>query len=118
MGMDASHLDDSGHKCNTFLSNDGDSSSTATVVNVTIGLILTCCGLAWSAYSAGEGVNDLDPTNRNHTSHRDDQHSGPASDPEGGGNYESMSQDTENWGGAELIKPLMTYHVIMVVCTM
>merc|ERR1712096_361869 len=111
--MDSSVTDSDGSSCNTLLSSDG---SGATATNIVIGLILTCCSLAWSAYCAGDaGSVGIDPTNRSQTVNNDIYADTNRDDPEGA-NYQSMEQ--EDWGGAETIKPLVIYHVIMVVCTM
>jgi len=111
-GMAPDVKDSDNKSCNTLLSNDSNS---ATAVNVVFGLILTCCSLAWSAYSAGQGGStDLDPTNRSHT-----VETIPTDDVESN-SYHQMSEGHPEigWGGPELIKPLMIYHFIMVVCTM
>jgi len=114
-GMDSSVTDSDGSMCNTLLSSDG---SGATATNVIIGLVLTCCSLAWSAYCAGDaGSIGVDPTNRSQTVNNDIYANTASNDPEGGGaNYQAMEH--EDWGGAETIKPLVIYHVIMIVCTM
>merc|ERR1711988_392926 len=116
-GMDPGVTDDAGNKCNTLLS---DSGSSATTVNVVFGLILTCLSLAGSAYSSGEGVNDLTTMNSKHTTDR--AYKQASKDPEAGGDYEQMEGggDQADWdfGSSELVQPLMTYHFIMVVCVM
>lgn len=105
-GMSPDITNDDGDACNTLLSRDG---SAATAVNVAMGIVLTCAGLAYSAYSLGTGLGDntLRVTNARATS----------------GTYAELDAEEGegeelDFGGSELVKPLMSYHFIMVVCTM
>jgi len=102
-GMDIHVLDDSGASCNTLLSDSGNS---GTPVNVIVGLFLTCAGLAWAAFSAtGSAMGGNTGKTGNTYAELSSAENGEA-----GGDWD--------FGDADMIKPLMMYHVIMVLCTM
>lgn len=114
-GMPPDDLDDSGNKCNTLLSSDG---TNAIGPNVVCGLILTCLALAGSAYSSGTGDLGMTSEHAENCTHDDAE----------AGNYNRMDEHEDEeekkvepkaeWGGTELIKPLMAYHFVMVLCSM
>jgi len=101
-------LGDDGQSCNTLLGEDG---SAATWVNVTVGLILTCISLAWSAFSLGESEASLSLSK----APSDDSSSYAELSIED--NTSQTDRDSE-FGGSETIVPLMRYHFIMVICSM
>lgn len=119
-GMAPDARDDSGNKCNTLLGADG---SDAIGPNVIFGLILTCFALAGSAYSSGTG--DLGVTSeRTHScaEHPQDPETGNYNRMEDGEHGEDSEakkvEAAQEWGGTEMIQPLMTYHFVMVLCSM
>lgn len=115
-GQDVDVLNDAGTQCNTILHKDGSAAST---VNIIFGLILTCFSLAGSAYSSGTG-----DVGTHHLAHHHKEGCGD----EGEGHYDQMedgqpvaekpTQGETDFGGSELIKPLMMYHAVMVLCVM
>lgn len=111
-GMAPDITDSNGERCNTLISDDG---TAAMYVNVTVGLILTCFGLVWSIYSTAEGLS-LDTTSE----------ARPNNGKASGSTYAELSgsddvvQEVHDWefGGVETIKPLMGYHLTMILATM
>jgi len=103
-GMPLSYMGDDGHSCNK-LSNGTGAKSVSTWINIIVGLGLTAISVAGSAYSGGTG--NIGFTSE-HTVHKDEESA-----------YEAMDDDNEEkFGGSELILPLVTYHVVMLLASM
>jgi len=115
-GQDVDVLNDAGNQCNTILHKDGSAAST---VNIIFGLFLTCFSLAGSAYSSGTG--DIG------THHLAHHHQEGCDNTEGDGHYDRMedgrpavtpTQGDSDFGASDVVKPLMVYHAVMVLCVM
>lgn len=111
--MDRHIRGEDGQQCNTMLSN-GQNEGIG--VNVALGIIVMCLSLAYSAKSTAE-MKDARP-----------------SVAPGGGEYANMSNSEKNgesdkpptaeegadeieFGGTEVIYPLMKFHFIMIICS-
>lgn len=125
----------SNENCNSLAHNDGNS---GTSVNVLIGLILTVLSVAYSAYSAADDAGGtLSLHNSHHTAHRDDEECPRephdeetgrlhVSDAGGRSSYNRMSDKDDkdrdskevDWGDYTHIKPLVLYHLVMLLSTM
>jgi len=113
-GIEYNVLNSAGTPCNTLLNADPDDPSNATAVNVIFGLALTCISLAWSAYSTGSHSTDIDPSNRARTV---PSHTVPLVNDD---NLDNTAPEDSFMctGDTTLIKPLVLYHFVMLVCTM
>lgn len=115
MGKDIVGAD--GNSCNTLLS-AGDNAGVG--VNVFFGLVLTCLSLAFSAWTtASESGSDLSLHNTSHTGQVADEESGREGGRAGAAYQRMEGESTEiEFGGTEVIKPLMLFHFIMCICCM
>jgi hypothetical protein len=110
-GMSSDFKDDSGANCNTLLTSSG---SPATIVNVVFGMVLTCLSLFGAAYYGGAGADEM--TIHGNGTPMEVEQGAPA---ESGGNYTQMgTEEAQDWGDTSVIQRFMTFHFIMVVCTM
>jgi len=114
-GMGPDVLRDDGKPCNTLLSDDG---SGATPVNIVFGLLLTVFGLAWSCYSSVQGMAMMEEGRPNNAKATPTSYAELEQGAEEEGTTQSYDPREWDLGDSALIKPLVAYHFIMMVCTM